>query len=301
MSEGRPTAFPLMPPPGRDPRAAPLAAVAALAPPVPAVPVPAVLPAKRAPKPRRDLTLVQRAVTPAEEIAFATIETELGGRQKMVAVLASADLNADEGKILGLLADPGNDALSLAKVCIGGGLKVGRLLKLFQAAALAKGQTAAISRIAAKLPDVAASVMDDAVGGERVCDACHGFGQVKKPTKDDPGQEVECPECRGRCVVQFHPEAAVREMALRVGGLLEKGGGAKVQILNQNAHMNVQQGSPADSASYDQLMTQLDRALYGAGHARSRTGAEAKAEAEAAPRSREDDPPDVPLEGEMVE
>lgn len=285
-----PGAAPLLPPPGRDPREVPPAGslpsalpnsgtdpvqpapVPQLAPPnnVPAA-LPTALPARRRKPLRQELTTAQREVSAAEEIAFATIETELGGRAQMVAVLASADLNQDEGKILGLLADPLNDGLSLAKVCLGGGLKMTRLLKLFQAAALAKGQTAAISRIAGKLPDVAASVMEDAVGGKRMCEECKGYGVVKKPTKEDPGAEGECPECRGRCEVYFHPEANVRELALRIGGLLEKGGGgAKILINNQQ----VNTGSAADSASYDRLMAQLDTALYGAGRDRQQPPAD---------------------------
>lgn len=270
---------PPLPPPGRDPRqrpavpvppAEPLRAAPVSSTPVPLPVAPPPLPARRVSRNRQELTQRQRDVTAADEAGFATLERELGGRPALVAILAGADLNADEGKIVGLLADPENDRLSLAKVCIGGGLSMGRLMKLFQAAALAKGQVKAIQRVAAKLPDVAAGVMDDAVAGERPCGRCNGLGWMpEKPgapdAQGDPGPSLPCPDCYGKGTVIHAPDHQVREMALRIGGLLEKGGGgAKILIANQNNG-----GGVADSASFDKLMSSLDTALYGEGRGRS--------------------------------
>lgn len=243
----------------------------AIQPPAPAQatpPKPA--PPARARRSRTDLTAVQRTVNAADEAAFAALELELGGRPALASILAGADLNQDEAKIAGLLADPQNDSVSLAKVCIGAGLSMTRLMKLFQAAALAKGQTKAIVRIAAKLPDVAAGVMEDAIGGEKTCQTCNGFCSVPKPTKDDPAAVEECRECRGKGTVYHQPDADTREMALRIGGLLDKGGsGAKILIANQN---NGSGGGVADTASFDKLMSAIDGALYGEGRARQRSG-----------------------------
>lgn len=258
-----------MPPPGRDPRVPQPAAVPnggqmAAQPPKPQPPAP------RARRSRADLTTQQRQVNAADEAAFAVLERELGGRAALAAILAGADLNQDEARIAGLLADPSNDGVSLAKVCVGAGLSMTRLMKLFQAAALAKGQTKAIVRIAAQLPDVAAGVMEDAIGGDKTCRACNGFQFVPKPTKEDPDATAECGECRGKGTIYHQPDADTREMALRIGGLLEKGGGAKILIANQN---NGGGGGVADTASFDKLMAAIDGTLYGEGRARQRTSA----------------------------
>lgn len=232
-------------------------------------PAPKPQPAPRARRSRQDLTTVQRQVNAADEAAFAALELELGGRPALAAILAGADLNHDEAKVAGLLADPANDKVSLAKVCVGANLSMTRLMKLFQAAALAKGQTKAIVRIAAQLPDVAAGVMEDAIGGDKTCRVCNGFQFVPKPTKDDPDATAECGECRGKGTIYHQPDADIREIALRIGGLLDKGGsGAKILIANQN---NGGGGGVADSASFDKLMAAIDGTLYGEGRARQRT------------------------------
>lgn len=232
-------------------------------------------PARRPQRSRRELTHVQRAVTAADEAGFSTLEKELGGRPALVAILAGADLNGDEARVMGLLADPQNDTTSLAKVCVGAGISMARLMKLFQAAALVKGQTKAIQRIAERLPDVAAAIMEDAIPREKECPICDGLTTVPgRPTKENPDPEpVKCTVCKGKGTVPFVPEHQVREMALRIGGLLEKGGGSGVKVLvaNQNNGAGV---SVADTKSFDSLMAAVDGALYGEGRARQRTGEE---------------------------
>lgn len=193
------------------------------------------------------------------------MEAELGGRPALAAILAGADLNHDEAAVAGLLADPLNDGTSLAKVCIGAGLSMNRLLSLFQAAALAKGRTKAVQRIAEKLPDVAAGVMEDAIGGDKPCTACNGYCFIPKPTEADPAATEKCSACAGKGTVYYQPDHHIREIALKIGGLLDKGGGNKVVI--------AQQFGPAGGAgatSFDQLMSAMDGALYGEGRARAR-------------------------------
>lgn len=253
-----------LPPPGQDPRRHKPQPAAPPSTPVPAAPTAAV-PARRPRRNRQELTARERAVTASDELSFATMETELGGRKQLVAVLAAADINGDENSILALLADPQNDGISLAKLCLGGGLSLSRLMTLFKAAALAKGQVKAIARIAAKLPDVAAGVMEDAIGGEKICKQCNGYQFLPAPTEKDPNATEKCPKCLGKGMVLFEPDSDVREMALRIGGLLEKGGGSKIAILQSFG-----QGSAANPGSFDTLMSGLDRELYGDGRARQR-------------------------------
>ena len=124
--------------------------------------------------------------------------------------------------------------------------------------------------------------MEDAIPRLRECIVCDGLGLVEgKPTKDDPTPEqVSCGACRGKGLVSFEPDHNVREMALRIGGLLDKGGGgAKILIANQNNGVGV-----ADSQSFDKLMSSLDSALYGEGRGRGRVAT-----------------PVPPVDGEMIE
>lgn len=213
------------------------------------------------------LTPRERAVTAADEAAFAALETEVGGRPALVAVLAAADLSAEESLIVGSLADPANDGISLAKVCLGGNVSLGRLMKIFQAAALAKGQAKAIARVAEKLPDVAAGVMEDAVKGARTCGRCQGIGTVEAKQADGTKGMEECSACFGRGMVPYLPPVDIRKMALQVGGLLDKGTGNKIVIAQQQINTGA-----ADTQQFDKLMGALDAALYGTGRDRLRTG-----------------------------
>lgn len=252
----------MLPPPGRRSPVTPAAAT-------PAVPRPS-KPTKRDKRmtrrpPQGAMTDVQRAVTPAEEAAFATIEAEMGGRQKLVGVLASAQLPADLEFALALIADPLHDHESLAKVCALAHVSQAKLMKVFQEAAKSRGQLLAITRIAQKLPDVAVAVMEDAIPGIRICPRCQGACVVLKPTNDDPTATAECPECKGLGDVIFRPDHEVQKTALKIGGLLDvgKGGGMNLNILQQNTQHN-----PGDTGNFDTLMAGLDDLIYGKGRAR---------------------------------
>lgn len=252
--------------------------------------------ARRRPKTNRhNLTPAMRQVTSADEAAFATLEVELGGRPALLAILAAADLNQDEATTLALLADPQSDGVSLAKLCASTGLGLGRLLKLLQAAALVKGQTKAIAKVAARLPDVAYHLMEDAIPRDVICPVCEGLLTVpgKVTDKDPTPDPIACVFCRGKGTVPFVPDYHVREMALRIGGLLEKNSGSKIVIANQNVG-----GSAAESGSFDRLMAQLDGALYGDGRAR---GSAASASGGASEGRRTDTDTEEPLEGDLVE
>lgn len=224
------------------------------------------LPAKR--PSRQTLTHAQKVVTPAEEAAFATVETEMGGRQKLISTLSTAQLPQPIARILGAIADPANDGVSLAKVCAAHDVSLSKLLDMFRTALLARGRLAATVRIATALPEVAQQVMEDAVGGERICSDCLGACRVSEPTPEDSERTVPCALCRGRGKRQFTPDHEVQKTALKIGGLLESGGGTKIAV-NQNM-LNF--GGGADSESYDRLVTALDTRLYGGGRARLRAG-----------------------------
>lgn len=218
---------------------------------------------------KQTLTRAQKIVTPAEEAAFATIEADMGGRQKLISTLATAQLPAPISRILGAIADPANDGVSLAKVCAAHDVSLAKLLDVFKVALLARGRLAATVRIATALPEVAQQVMEDAVGGNRVCPDCLGAKRVDDSTEKDPAGTKPCARCKGKGEVRFIPDHEVQKTALKIGGLLEHGSGMKIAV-NQNM-LNLG-GGGADSESYDRLVAALDTRLYGGGRARLRAG-----------------------------
>lgn len=256
----------MLPPPGRRRPDLPGA-------PEPSAPVKSTTPAAPAarhsrtlsPGRRIGLTPVQRKVTPAEEAAFATLEVEVGGRARLVSALSLAHLPPEIDLILGMLADPTHDGESLAQICALAGVKFAKILPVFKEAVKARGQVISTARIAERMPDLAAAVVDDAIPGWRECRECLGAREIAAPTPEDPHAVKPCPECRGRGQVWFVPDHDVQKTALKISGLLESGtrGGATVNVLQKNTQI-----APGDTGGFDALMTMMDDALYGSGRDR---------------------------------
>ncbi len=231
--------------------------------------VPAAAPARHSrtlsPGRRVGLTPAQRKVTPAEEAAFATLELEVGGRARLVSALSLAHLPQEIDLILGMLADPEHDGESLAQICALAGVKFAKILPVFKEAVKARGQVISTVRIAERMPDLAAAVVNDAIPGWRECHECLGAREIAAPTPDDPHAMKPCPECRGRGQVWFVPDHDVQKTALKISGLLESGarGGATVNVLQKNTQI-----APGDTGGFDALMTMMDDALYGSGRDR---------------------------------
>lgn len=262
-----------LPPAGMPPAGLPPAGRSKRTPvqPTAAVPVPAV-PVRRSKKPTQGLVPIQRQVTPAEEAAFAMIEAEMGGRGRLVSALSTAQLPPTLEKVLGMIADPQHDHVSLAKICALGEVSLSKLLGMFKTAVLARGQLLAIARTAERLPDVAASVMDDSVAGWRMCIGCEGSQEIEVkvlPVGAKPGDapidaRIPCPSCGGRGRTYWQPPHDMQKTALMIGGLLDKGGPKITTIV---ANQNIQAGT--DSGSYDSLIGALDKHLYGEGRGRT--------------------------------
>lgn len=229
-------------------------------------PVPAVAPRAVPSVPTRrlsaPLTARQQKVSLTDEAAFAAIERELGGRQRLVSILSSAQFPKAESTVVGMIADPENDDVSLAKVCALGGVPLSKLLKMFKEATLARGQLLSLSRIAEKLPDVAAAVMDDAIPGERPCPTCNGLTTVMMSVggPDAAPTAVPCGNCKGTGLVRFVPDHDVQKTALQLGGLLQKGGNITQIVAQQN--------NGGGTGSFDDLVGALDKVIYGTGRER---------------------------------
>lgn len=232
-------------------------------PPLPAAPEPAaptaIQPAAQA-KPPAAITFP--SVSPTTVAQFQAFETMVGGRAALCAKLALVARGKEEERIVGLLADPQHDAVSLAAVCRFGKIPLRQLMELYRDAALVVGQVQAIDQVASGLPAVAADVMARAVEHYVDCAGCTGTGSVTpEPTKDKPNPAPEpCKVCRGIGQLKQAPEHEIQKTALTLGGMLKKDGGTSI-TLQQNNQQIVGMGA---AGGFDDLIEKLDTVLFGA-------------------------------------
>lgn len=214
---------------------------------------------------------VTRFISATEKIALATFETELGGRQSLVAKLAAAQLDADGQRFLGMMADPENDQLSLAELCVRANVALPTVMGYVKSALQAKSFLLAQLSIAEHNPEVARHVMLDAIPGKRTCPTCQGLGTFGESvgTSNEP---PKCLECHGSGEINYLPELGIRKVALTLGGLLSAGGkGAPtvgVAIHNHNTQVASRSGA---SGALDKVMQLTDHLLYGTGRDRLST------------------------------
>lgn len=197
-------------------------------------------------------------LTPGIIRAFENVERSIGGRDALVSTLLTHTLAAEELYLVGLLADPSNTGKSLAAVCAQGGIGLGQVFALFKDATKARALVQATVEIAAQLPAVAKGVMEDAVSGEKPCPKCRGAGWVTpNPTDATPNPTpAVCTPCQGTGTIVYEPEPRIRELALTMGGLIEKH--PQVTINQTRASIGI-----VAPGAYDTLVSGLDDLLYG--------------------------------------
>lgn len=214
--------------------------------------------------PIRSLAARRRADTypPTVREELQDLEARLGGRDQIVGLLALAPLTPDLRYILGLLGDPGKQAIPLADLCALAGILPGDLLTQLAAAALLKGKVQAQQQIGAGVASVAADVMRRAAPYEETCGGCRGTGSVTpEPTPAAPNpQPGPCETCWGSGKLRYLPDLDRQKLALDLAQLLPKGGG--LSIVNANVQGGA--GSPAAPGSYEALQALTDALLYGA-------------------------------------
>ncbi len=179
----------------------------------------------------------------ALEEACRNFETEVGGRDSLVAQLVHARLTPEQDLLVGAIADPTNDAFSLARICALHGIRFGDLLIVFRDAGLVRAQLAAMRKVWERLPQVAGDVMDRAIPHLLECPACRGtkvrvkFRAVKKSKEAPDGVkevQVPCLRCAGTGEILVQPDLDRQKVALEVGGMLrQEGGGVQVNVQAQ--------------------------------------------------------------------
>jgi hypothetical protein len=198
------------------------------------------------------------ALTLADEAQFAALEVELGGRQRLAALLRAADVPDRDLSLATLLIDPANDTTSLAQLCTFARVSMRRLLEFVKEASLIRGQVKSLIGVGNRLPDVALSLMDDAVSGERVCPTCRGTRMLcDEPTIQTPNPAPHaCPVCDGVGTINYQPDVKLREIALQLGKLLDKPG-------NTNNVFVATKFGDGTAPSFNASVMELDQALDG--------------------------------------
>lgn len=234
----------------------------------------------RATRPRPITRLYQHRHVAA---AVNQIEESAGGRTALVAALTALTGDDDLVDVLGVLADPRNDARKLAQICRDHAIPVGRILEAFKQGVLAKAYLESQRAIADGLPPVVRDVMQRAAPYEASCPDCSGTGTYSVDPDKAPGP---CPYCKatGRRVVL--PDLDRQKLALDLGGLTKRAPG----VLVDNRSITL---PPAAPGSFSALLAATDHVLH-RGRGRSPVALpEPSVEGEVIPA----DPPDEPADG----
>lgn len=206
----------------------------------------------------------RRAVPDAVVRAFTDIEDTLGGREEIIKVLASADLSEDLEEVLCAIADPTLAAVPLAELCFRQNILPGQLIGAYQQALIRKVQVTALTRVAAKIPDVVAEIARCALPHDIPCPRCEGAKTIDvtpRATKANPDpatKKVDCYRCAGKGTVQVEGSESQQDRLLGLAKLVDKGGG--LSIINQT-QVNTAGGSATRTVVADTPLGALQEAV----------------------------------------
>jgi hypothetical protein len=194
--------------------------------------------------------------------SLATIEFKLGGRDALVAALSHAPYSQTLSLLLGLIGDPTRSSTPLAQLTAMAGVTAGELLEAYIAGDRLRAEALSVSKISAKLPEVAADTMRRAIPHTITCSTCRGTGTVTPvPTKQVPDPQPEtCESCGGTRLLDVEGDLEHKKLALDMGRLLPKSAGMTVAIQNNNS----MHGGTA-GGSLEALQAATDAILYGDG------------------------------------
>lgn len=196
--------------------------------------------------------------------AFRELEEAAGGRDGLVARLSHGAASKEQEYLLGLIADPDNDARSLATICGMARVSVGHFIQMLKESGLARAQLAAIDKVSELLPQVAQSVMEQALPHFRRCPSCRGTKRIRTKSKDPETkqwveEEEECGACDEEGMVEVMPTHEREKTALEIGGLLKRGGSINIQ---QGVQVKTTLGGGSAKTSSN-FRTLTDQLMYG--------------------------------------
>jgi hypothetical protein len=217
--------------------------------------------------------------------ALASLETAMGGRSGLVEGLLHAPPSDAIAYVIGLIADPRNDARALPQLCADGGITIGELLDAYKQGAMARAQVAAIHTIAAHTPAVIADVMVRAAPHHTACPNCRGKGEVRpRPTRQDPTPiPVPCESCDATGQVYVAPDLDRQKFAADLAGLTPKKGAPLIDLSDRRT---LSVAAATDLGGFAARVAGVDRVLY------------KEAPSPAGPRVSAADSPDFEVAGE---
>lgn len=192
---------------------------------------------------------------PAADGALTKLETAMGGRAALVDALAAAPPTEEVQYVLGLIADPRNDARSLADLCRAGGVAIGVLLEAYKRGRYAPMQVAVIDAVATETPVIVRDVLRRAQPHLEECPACHGVGSVTDPATPDAAP-TPCRPCGATGTLLVQAEIEHQKLALDLAGL----GPRKAPLVAVDSRkVEIHDTSPAGLAK---LLGAVDRVLH---------------------------------------
>lgn len=202
-----------------------------------------------------------KALTPippeASISAFRELERQVGGRDQLISDLQHAELTEEEERLVNLLASPESDPKNLAMVAAQCGFSVGKLLKFLSKARGARAHIAALDHVYRAVPTVARDLMEEATTLRSECLKCAGVGKILP--EGEEAVPITCAACWGKGEIQQHPDPKIRELALKVAGLIKDDkGGVNVNV-SQQVGVGVLRTSTEFREATDRLLWQTTR------------------------------------------
>lgn len=218
---------------------------------------------KRPARPRPRSALVPTATRTATALtereldlsgdAIETFAKAVGGRAKLLQVLAISDTDNSTDKVVNCLLDDEFDSWSLRKICTYAGITIADLFASYKKALFVQAHIEAAHLITRRLPPIIADVMERALPGTAECPRCHGI----PTTLDCP----PCPQCEGSGTIPTEPDLDRQKLALELGRLLERKAGVVMQQ-NNLATATAALANPASPGSLEQLQQAVGELLF---------------------------------------
>jgi hypothetical protein len=197
---------------------------------------------------------------PGAVAAVRAFEAAVGGRVKLIEAMLQAPPSSALDYVVGLIADPREDATDLAVLCARGGVTLGELLEAFKQGTYAKMAVLSVYRLAQAAPAAVDDLATRSAPYDETCRACNGTGSLAPTTPD--ARPTPCETCNALGTIRQLPELERQKLFFEMTKLVSKGGGG----ITTNVGVNVAQAAPlVPSQAYDRLITAVDRILYGKG------------------------------------
>jgi hypothetical protein len=218
---------------------------------------------RRRPRSRlQQRTLVRADALTPESKALASLEEAIGGRAALQQALVQIPPTGELEYAINAIADPTNDARSLAVICAEAGISVGELLEAYKRGVMARATVLAITSVAEGAAPVTQDLMRRAAPYTEPCGDCAGTGTVTAdPTDAVPNPSPEpCRTCQGAGSLSYLPELARQKVALELIGLLGQKAGTSINITQAN--QQVAASVRGDAGALARLHAATDQVLY---------------------------------------